>query len=111
MNSNISETPVTISAFIIGMLVTDIIADLANLLRIPIIPTDAAVPKTVEIHADRIAIKTVCFSASNISVLKARLAYQSSEKPSKTQTLEPLLKEKKTITIIGAYRKNTIRAM
>jgi hypothetical protein len=102
MKSNINEIPVTISAFIIGIWVTDIIIFLENLRLIAFIPTAAAVPKTVEIIAEETAIITVCFNALSIAVSLPRPSYQRVENPSNTQTLEEELKENTTITAIGA---------
>ena len=95
---------------IIGICVVDITSFLASLLRIASIPTAAAVPITLEITAESIAMIRVCLSALSIVVLVKRPVYHLKEKPPKTHTLDDLLKENAIITRIGAYRKNTISA-
>ena len=101
-NKSIKEIPVTISAFIIGILVTDITRLCEIFLRSDKIPTLAAVPIIVDKIADKTAIIRVCSKACSIVGLEDNSIYQSSEKPSKTQTLPEELKEKITITAIGA---------
>ena len=75
------------------------------------IPTDAAVPITVEIREDSTAMIRVCSSASSIEVLVVRLLYQSNEKSSKTHTLPPELNEKTIITATGAYKNKRITSI
>ena len=99
---SINEIPVTISAFIIGICVTDITTFFDILLRIAVTPTAAAVPKTVDITADRTATIRVCSRAVSIVVSLASPSYQRVEKPPITQTLEDELKEKTIITATGA---------
>ena len=102
MNNSIKEIPVTISAFIMGISVMDIIIFCVIFLRSAIIPTAAAVPKTVEITAESIATIMVCYKAVSIVELVARLKYHSVEMPVKTHTLLELLKENAIITSTGA---------
>ena len=54
-NRSIIEIPVTISGFIIGILVTPITVFLTNLFLKTLIPTAAAVPITVAISDDETA--------------------------------------------------------
>ena len=102
MNSSIREIPVTISAFIIGICVTDIMIFLGILRLIAVMPTAAAVPSTVEIKAEDTAIIKVCCSALIIAVSDVSPAYQRVEKPFITQTLPLPLNEKITMTATGA---------
>ena len=73
-NNSISETPVTISAFIIGMFVIVKTAFLENFFLSAVMPTAAAVPKTVEITAESTATIRVCSRAVSIERLKIKLA-------------------------------------
>ena len=75
-NSSISDIPVTISGFIIGMLVTDITEFFIALCLNLTIPVAAAVPMTEAIAAERVASIRVFLSAVRAAVLENSSRYQ-----------------------------------
>ena len=75
-NSSIIEIPVTISGFIIGMLVTVMIALFAARLFNLKIPTAATVPITVAISEDDTASRSVFFSAASVAPSRNSSRYQ-----------------------------------
>ena len=105
------EIPVTISGFIIGILVTELIKPLTYLLRILRRPSAAIVPITVERQADATARINVFFRAVKVAALLKSSRYQYSEKPVKTPVLLVLLKEKSIKTRIGVYSMRRINAV
>ena len=80
MKRSISEMPVTISAFNMGMLVMPM---MTALLRFPIwlMAIHATVPMTTAINEDTKAIKSVFHSACMISLLSKREEYQRNVTP------------------------------
>jgi hypothetical protein len=100
--SNIIDTPVTISGFIIGMLVTFI----TEFLMIPFfhlsMPTAAAVPIIVANKAEPTAKAKVLVRACITDWLCINSPYHLKEKPVKRPVLFEALNEKKIITAMGA---------
>ena len=75
-NSSIMDTPVTISGFIIGMLVTDMMELLRYLFLMRSMPKAASVPMNVAIRDDVIARKREFFNDSNAFVSLKSSPYQ-----------------------------------
>ena len=100
---SIIDIPVTISGFIIGTLVTDVMEVLRILLLILYIPSAAAVPITVARRAERIARTRVLRRAVNASGDEKSSAYHFKVKPVNTEVLSDLLKEKSISVSIGIY--------
>ncbi|MPN42777.1 hypothetical protein SDC9_190335 [bioreactor metagenome] len=99
--SKSSETPVTISGFIIGRFDTFMTTPLTRLDRL-CIPIAAAVPSIVAATEESTAIKSVLRSASiSISSLN-NASYHRKENPEKIVFDFVELNEKKIITRIGA---------
>ena len=75
-NSSIIDTPVTISGFIIGMLVTVMIVLLAARFFSLKIPTAATVPMIVAISEDETASTRVFLSAASVAPSRNSSRYQ-----------------------------------
>ena len=86
-NSSISDTPVTMSGFIMGMLVTVITVWDSSRERMRWMPTAAMVPMTVATLAESTAKIRVLRRAVMVSELEKTSPYQYSEKPEKTEVL------------------------
>lgn len=99
---SIIETPVTISGFIMGILVTELTSPRIRRERIRSSPTAAQVPITVAVTAELTARISVLRSASKTSLLRKSSRYQYRENPAKTPVLAVLLKENSIRTIMGA---------
>ena len=105
-NRSIIDTPVTISGFIIGMLVVVIMAVRTNLRFIWKIPTVLKVPKTVAITEDKTAKIRVFLRASMVELSFKSSPYHLSEKPPKTDVLLEALKEKTGFDVTVAIRNS-----
>lgn len=104
LNSSISEIPVTISAFIIGMLVTPMITE-RSFDDKPIIAMHVKVPIIVEKIVASTAMASVLKSALATASSEKRLIYQSNVNPPQ-RALDLLeLKDKTMSVTIGAYIK------
>ena len=110
-NISISEIPVMISGFIMGMFVTVSIVARRYLLRIRLMPTAAAVPMTVETTDALSARISVFRTAPSVSASFISSRYQLREKPEKTERLLASLNEKNSSIAIGANRKIIMRAV
>ena len=77
----------------------------------PLMPTAAMVPTTVEMRAEIRAMATLRASASRIMLLVNRLLYQFSVKPVNTERLLLSLKLNTAITTMGTYKKEKISTM
>ena len=110
-NMSIREMPVMISGLTMGRLVTVFMAARMYLLRSLFIPTEAAVPRTVERMAAHRASTRVFRRASRVLESWKSSLYQYREKPEKTDRLLPLLKEKTRRMAMGAKRKRKIMAV
>ena len=77
-NKSISDTPVTISGFIIGMFVTLSMSPFAHFERILYMPTAASVPSRVAITADASARTSVFLSAVMVPLLANSSRYHLS---------------------------------
>ena len=99
---SIIDTPVTISGFIIGMLVTDLTAPLNTLLRVWWRPRAAKVPISVAMVEERTARISEFLSAVNASSSAKSSSYQTNENPLNSLRLPASLKEKIISTAIGA---------
>ena len=109
LNRSIREIPVTISAFIMGILVIPIITDLVLEDR-PIMAIQVKVPIMVEKNVARTAIDNVLKSALATASSDKRLMYQSSVKPPHLARDLLELKESTIRVKIGAYMKIRIIA-
>ena len=106
---SISEIPVTISAFSIGILVIPIRTALVRLC-IPFIPTQAAVPIMVAIKEETKAIISVVYNASIISLFWNNSIYHLKVKPPHFARVLLALKESTISVAIGAYKNIKIKA-
>ena len=102
MNRSINEIPVTMSGFIIGILVAVIIADLVHLRLYSKMPTAATEPKIVAIKEESKAKTRVFLRAVIVASLSKSSKYHLNEKPAKREVLLDELKEKTIITARGA---------
>ena len=102
--------PVTMSALIIGMLVTPMIT--ARLLRFcPISAMQVTVPMMVDTTVEISAMISVFASALRIEESLNRFRYQPNVKPPQ-RALDLLELNESTMSVtIGAYMKMTMRAM
>ena len=110
-NKSISDTPVTISGFIIGIFVTVIAVLLSSFERILYMPTAASVPSSVEHTAEQSDNISVFFKAVTVALLWNTDSYQRNENPEKTEVLLPALNEKNTIMSSGAYKNTKMSAV
>ena len=94
-------TPVTISAFIMGMLFT-VLRTLRLRRRMAAKPMAAKVPATVEMAVARKETRSVVYTLCMMSRLWNSFSYQSREKPFQTMELSPALKEKMMRRNMGA---------
>ena len=110
-NRSIIETPVTISGFIIGILVTVKTAFLIHFFRFALIPTAASVPIISAKIEDVIAKTSVFDNACNVIRSLKSSQYHFKEKPESTLVLLVPLKDITTMTAIGAYKNSIISAI
>ena len=101
MKRSISEIPVTISAFNIGIFVIPIINVLAPFLRL-VMAIAAMVPIKVDISADKTANIMVVTSASIMDESDKSFEYHSNVKPPHLDLDFDLLKDKTISTAMGA---------
>ena len=113
MNTNISisEIPVIISGFVIGISVTVFIAARYHLDLSLLMPTAAKVPITVEITVADAARTSVFFTDSKVFLSRSNSSYHFQEKPEKTDRLLLSLKEKIRSTTIGANKNPKMIAL
>ena len=107
-NSSASATPVTISGFVMGMLVMVMTAERSRPFM-PWMPTAAIVPTMVEMSVASSAMMTELRSSVRSVPSRNRLAYCRSVKPLKLAMSVPVLNEAMARTIIGIYRKMNTR--
>ena len=100
-NKSIIETPVTISGFIIGILVTVITLDLTTPFFILSIPTAARVPITVAVIAEVTARMSVFVKAFIVALSLKSSTYHFVENPCITLVLFVPLNESTMSIIIG----------
>ena len=109
-NSRHRLTPVTISAFIMGMLFT-IISGSRALRRMAWKPMDAKVPATVAMTVASRLTSSVVYTLCIMMRFWNSFAYHIREKPFHTVLLFPALKENTISSTMGAYRKMPVSAM
>ena len=101
INNSIIDTPVTMSAFSIGMLVTPNIK-VRNLRFILWIPMEAKVPITVAISAERSAMIRVLYKVLMIASSWKRDTYHFPVNPPHLARVLELLKDRTISVMIGA---------
>ena len=101
MKSSIMDTPVTMSAFSIGMLVTPSIK-VRNLRFMLWIPMDASVPITVAISAESRAMIRVLYKVLMIASSWKRDTYHFPVNPPHLARVLELLKDRTISVMIGA---------
>jgi len=109
MKRSIRDTPVTISAFSIGMFVTPI-KRVRILEFIACMPSAAQVPINVAISAESNAMISVVYNAFIISLFWKRDTYHFLVNPPHLERVLVLLKERTIKVTIGAYRIMQISA-
>ena len=97
-NNSINATPVTISAFSIGILVSPMIQVRVRL-RIPSIPIHAMVPRIVDTNAAPAANRIVVPSACMIMSFPNSFVYPDNENPPQTALLRGEALNEDTISI------------
>ena len=108
-NSSIMETPVTISGFIMGILVTVCTAPRSQRLRMVCSPSAPKVPMTVAISAALTASTTELRREVSASSSANSSRYHFSDTPVKDARLPPSLKENIISTRMGTYSRKKMR--
>ena len=106
-NTNISirEMPVMISGFVMGMSVATFSVARSHLERSFMMPTEAAVPMTVEIAIADTARSRVLRTLCRVASSRSSSRYHFKEKPENTLRLLASLKENTKRMAMGANRK------
>ena len=108
-NISISDTPVTMSGMVMGML--EMVASRLNQpFFMEYMPMAPSVPMMTDAMVAITATDSVTFSASMMIWSWKSLAYQSSVKPVHSARETLALKDRPNITRIGRYRKASTRA-
>jgi len=107
-NISMSEMPVMMSGFVMGMSVTVFMTVRYHLERSLFIPTAPRVPITVETAVAEAARSSVFFTDSRVLRSANSSSYHLRENPENTERLLPSLKEKISSTTMGAKRKTKI---